>query len=439
MTIARALRLFIIATALVLCGLSVWACQQAPTAPAASEPFDLVVLGGKVMDPESGLEAVRNIGIRDGRIAAISEQRLVGRIQLDAAGQVVAPGFIDLHSHGMVVPSMWMQAFDGVTTALDLEGGNLPIPEAYAIAQAEGRPLNYGYSANWAAARSAVLAGTKLDGHFLTMLAAFAKPNWQQLATQAQSTEILRLVEQGVTVAFFGVDGTRADPGYFETVYKTAIEAGAQEAVVVDTIGIGSPEAVADLVGRTKEWLGKEVPVHFHGHNDFGLATAAALAAVRAGASWIQGTVNGMGERAGNANLPEIALALRGLYGVDTNLRLDKARAFSERLRELSGYELEPFKPLVGDNLFRRESGAVASQFHDPPAIEPYSSDLVAAERSIVLGKKSGIDSVRIKAEELGLDLSDDAQRELLARVKELGTSKRGLVTDDEFRELARG
>jgi len=111
----------------------------------------------------------------------------------------------------------------------------------------------------------------------------------------------------------------------------------------------------------------------------------------------------------------------------------------SERLRELSGYDLEPFKPLVGDNLFRRESGAVASQFHDPPAIEPYSSELVAAERSIVLGKKSGIDSIRIKAEELGLDLSDDAQRELLVRVKELGTSKRGLVTDDEFRELARG
>jgi isopropylmalate/homocitrate/citramalate synthase len=108
-------------------------------------------------------------------------------------------------------------------------------------------------------------------------------------------------------------------------------------------------------------------------------------------------------------------------------------------LRELSGYDVEPFKPLVGDNLFRRESGAVASQFHDPPAIEPYSSEVAAAERSIVLGKKSGIDSIRIKAEELGLDLSEDAQRDLLVRVKELGTTKRGLVTDEEFRRLARG
>jgi len=149
--------------------------------------------------------------------------------------------------------------------------------------------------------------------------------------------------------------------------------------------------------------------------------------------------VNGMGERAGNANLPEIALALRGLYGVETNLRLDRVRDFAERLQALSGYELEPYKPLVGDNLFRRESGAVASQFHDPQAIEPYSSDVVAAQRGIVLGKKSGIDSIRIKARELGLDLDDDAQRDLLAKVKELGTKKRDIVTDDEFRDLARG
>jgi isopropylmalate/homocitrate/citramalate synthase len=246
-------------------------------------------------------------------------------------------------------------------------------------------------------------------------------------------------VEQGITVAFFGVDGTRADPAYFETVYKTAVEAGAQEVVVVDTIGIASPEAAAELVGRTREWLGPQVPIHWHGHNDFGLATAAAVAAVRAGARWVQGTINGMGERAGNASLPEVALALRGLYGVETKLRLDRVRDFSERLREVSGYELEPYKPLVGENLFRRESGSVASQFHDPPAIEPYSSDVVGAQRGVVLGKKSGIDSIRIKAQELGLDLSDEAERELLSRVKELGTRKRDVLTDEEFLELARG
>jgi isopropylmalate/homocitrate/citramalate synthase len=226
---------------------------------------------------------------------------------------------------------------------------------------------------------------------------------------------------------------------FYERVYVSAVEAGAKEVVVVDTLGIASPEAVEELVGKTVEWVGPGVPVHFHGHNDFGLATAAAVAAVRAGATWVQGTVNGMGERAGNANLGELALTLRALYGVESNLRLDRVRDVSARVQELSGYALEPWKPVTGETLFRRESGAVASQFHDPPSIEPYSSQLVATERGIVLGKKSGLDSIRIKAEELGVDVPEDRRAEVLARVKELGTRKRGLVTDDEFRELAHG
>jgi isopropylmalate/homocitrate/citramalate synthase len=243
---------------------------------------------------------------------------------------------------------------------------------------------------------------------------------------------------EGVTVAYFGVDSTRADPAFFAQAYSTAVEAGAAEVVVVDTLGIATPEAVADLVGVTVELVGMDVPVHFHGHNDFGLATAAAVAAVQAGAAWIQGTINGMGERAGNANLLEVALALDALYGVETNLRLEQAREVSERVRELSGYQLEPWKPLVGDTLFRRESGAVASQFHDPPSIEPYSAEVVAAERAIVLGKKSGIDSIRIKADELGLVLSEEDERALLEAVKARGAEKRGLVSDDELTELAR-
>jgi isopropylmalate/homocitrate/citramalate synthase len=245
--------------------------------------------------------------------------------------------------------------------------------------------------------------------------------------------------EHGIHAAFFGVDSTRAQPDFYEQVYKSAVEAGASEVAVVDTLGIASPEAVADLVRRTVEWVGPDVPVHFHGHNDFGLATAAAVAAVRAGARWVHGTINGMGERAGNANLGEVALTLHALYGVESNLRLERVREVSERVRELSGYALEPWKPVTGETLFRRESGAVASQFHDPPSIEPYSSELVNAERGIVLGKKSGLDSIRIKAEELGLDLPEERYADVLARVKELGTRKRGLVTDDEFRELARG
>jgi isopropylmalate/homocitrate/citramalate synthase len=241
--------------------------------------------------------------------------------------------------------------------------------------------------------------------------------------------------EHGIHAAFFGVDSTRAEPDFFRRVYETAVEAGAEEVVVVDTLGIASPEAVADLVGSTVQYV-DGLPVHFHGHNDFGLATASAVAAVRAGATWVQGTINGMGERAGNANLGELALTLRALYGVETNLRLDRIREVSERVRKLSGYALEPWKPVTGETLYRRESGAVASQFHDPPSIEPYSSKLVATERAIVLGKKSGLDSIRIKADELGIDVPDERRAEVLAAVKKLGAEKRGLVTDDEFRGI---
>ena len=242
---------------------------------------------------------------------------------------------------------------------------------------------------------------------------------------------------EGIKVAFFGVDSTRADLEFVRRVYEAAVEAGAQEVVVVDTLGIATPEAAAYLVNEVVERLDYEVPVHWHGHDDFGLATAAAVAAVQAGATWVQGTVNGMGERAGNADLVEVALALEALYGIPTRLDLTKARALAGLVQELAGTPLAAWKAVTGDNLFTRESGAVAAQFHDPPAIEPYASELVGAERGIVLGKKSGLDSIRIKVAELGLDVPEDAYPALLEAVKRAGTKKRGLVTDSEFRRLA--
>lgn len=241
----------------------------------------------------------------------------------------------------------------------------------------------------------------------------------------------------GMTVAFFGVDGSRAELDFLERVYSSAVEAGAAEAVVVDTLGAATPEAASLLVSECRRWLGEQVPIHWHGHNDFGLATAAAIAAVRAGATWIHGTINGMGERAGNANLGEVAIALDALYGAELGMRFEHLLETSRLVRELSGYELEPYKPVTGENLFVRESGAVASQFHEPAAIEPFSAEIVGARREIVLGKKSGLDSIRIKAAELGLEVPEEEREGLLAEVKELGSRKKGLVSDEEFRRLA--
>ena len=243
--------------------------------------------------------------------------------------------------------------------------------------------------------------------------------------------------QSGIRVAFFAVDGTRSQLEFLKRVYLCALEAGAEEIVVVDTIGACGPEAVEFLVRQVCDWVGPKIPVHFHGHDDFGMATACAIAAVRAGATWIQGTINGMGERAGNADIAEIALALRCLYGVPVALDLSKAREVSEVVRRASGYSMEPWKPLVGENLFMRESGAVASQFHIPEAIEPYSSELVRADRRIVLGKKSGLDSIGLKARELGLVISAEQRAPILAAVKKRAIEKRGLLTDQEFRDIA--
>src|SRR6187431_2160748 len=239
----------------------------------------------------------------------------------------------------------------------------------------------------------------------------------------------------GIHVAFFGVDSSRASLDFFDRAYAAAVEAGAVEVVVVDTLGIATPEAAALLVSRALDRL--DVPVHWHGHDDFGLGTAAAIAAVQAGATWVQGTINGMGERAGNADLVEVALALEALYGIPTRLDLTRARELSRLVAEKAGTPLPPWKAVTGEALFTRESGAVAAQFHDPPAIEPYASELVGAERGIVLGKKSGLDSIRIKVAELGLDISEERFPQLLESVKRSGTKKRGLVTDAEFRRMA--
>ena len=238
------------------------------------------------------------------------------------------------------------------------------------------------------------------------------------------------------TVNFFAVDSTRSNLEFLRDVYSTAIEHGADEVSVVDTIGVCSPEAVEWLIGEVSSWVGPEIPIHWHGHNDFGMATASAVAAVRGGARWIQGTINGMGERAGNADICEVALALQCLYDMPVELDLTKARDASQVVQKAGGYSVDGWKPVVGEFLYTRESGAVANQFHIPQAIEPYSAEIVDADRRIVLGKKSGLSNIKLKGEELGLDIPEDKRAGVLAEVKDLGTKNARLVTDEEFKNI---
>lgn len=143
-----------------------------------------------------------------------------------------------------------------------------------------------------------------------------------------------------------------------------------------------------------------------------------------------------MGERAGNADLCEVALALQFLYHVPVELDLSKARETSELVQKSGNYTVDCWKPVVGKYLFTRESGGVAAQFHQPSAIEPYSADIVRADRRVVLGKKSGLVSIRMKLEELNLKAADEKHPDILDRVKTLGTTKKRLVSDQEFRTI---
>ena len=172
-------------------------------------PCDLVLAGGRVIDPETGLDAVRAVGITGGRVVAVSEDAPPAREVWDVSGQVVAPGFVDLHSHAQTVPGMLLQALDGVTTALELEGGALPVAGSYAAAEAAGRPLNFGFSASWAAARMQVLDGVHLDPDPCGALAAFRDhqdgPRWRGAAGRGEVDRVLGVLEQAVGEGAIGL------------------------------------------------------------------------------------------------------------------------------------------------------------------------------------------------------------------------------------------
>jgi imidazolonepropionase-like amidohydrolase len=180
-------------------------CTAAIARPRGAEhtvEFTVVIRGGRVVDPGQGVDMSVDLAIEDTRVAAIGPN-LRGRIILDAEGCVVAPGFVDLHSHAQTVSAHRLQAFDGVTTTLELEAGAIPVAAAYARASAEGRPLNYGYSASWAGARIQVLTGDR--GREQTMLARFADPAWQREATAAEEDRIIGMLETEVAAGALGI------------------------------------------------------------------------------------------------------------------------------------------------------------------------------------------------------------------------------------------
>lgn len=240
----------------------------------------------------------------------------------------------------------------------------------------------------------------------------------------------------GLYTAYFAVDATRADMDFLKSVYTAAVKEGqADEVVVVDTLGVATPEAMFHLTKKVKEWTG--VPVMAHCHNDFGLGTACTMFSVKAGAQYAHVTLNGLGEKTGNADLGEVALAA-SMYGIDFDIDMKKIYEASQLAEKLTKIPLSPLKPVTGEYVFMRESGVTAAQLIAyPPSVEGYSPEVVGRERGILLSKKSGKKSVGYKLEQFNIQATSEQTDEVLSKVKELGVKKKGLVSEDEFKEIA--
>ena len=242
---------------------------------------------------------------------------------------------------------------------------------------------------------------------------------------------------KGAYVVFSPYDTTRAELPFLRRLVAELERAGTVDRLrVVDTTGCALPGAIGYLIGQIRE-AAPLLPLEIHCHNDFGLACANTLAGVLAGADYASTTINGLGERCGNAATEEVALALEVLYGVKTGLDLTKLTAVSALVADLSGVLMQPNKAVVGENAFRHEAGmVVAGVLQDPFTAEPYTPELVGQRRRILIGKKSGLVSIGYKVKEMGLPIAEERFPAILTRVKQAAVKKRGALTDEEFKAL---
>jgi methanogen homocitrate synthase len=243
---------------------------------------------------------------------------------------------------------------------------------------------------------------------------------------------------RGMHVVYFPYDTTRArEEDLSNVLTRTMQEAPPDSVGVVDTMGCILPEAMKFMVRMVKK-LTNNLPVEVHTHNDFGMAVATELAGVEAGADCVHSCANGLGERTGNAALEELIVALHVLYGYDTKYNLARLPELGELVSRISRFPIAANKPILGDRNFTRESGiGVDLVVKEPLAMFGTHPALTGRKGEVVLGKKSGKLSITYNLEKLGIaDADDEAIGEMLKRVKDKGIEKRGLLTDEEFREI---
>lgn len=238
--------------------------------------------------------------------------------------------------------------------------------------------------------------------------------------------------DKGLYVSVNAEDASRSDMEFLIEFALLAKHCGADRLRFCDTVGILDPLAAFRKIRTIIDAVG--IDVEMHTHNDFGLATANALSGVYAGAKYVGVTVNGLGERAGNASLQEVVMGLKYLMGIDLKFKTEMFREVAEYVAKASGRPLPAALPIVGDNIFAHESGIHGDGvLKNPLTYEVFSPDEVGLERQIVIGKHSGTNALKAKFREYGIELGDDMAQEFLAVVRSTAVDLKRSLFDKEL------
>ncbi|MDQ2055117.1 2-isopropylmalate synthase [Halobellus sp. H-GB7] len=250
-------------------------------------------------------------------------------------------------------------------------------------------------------------------------------------AVERAVESVERVKEAGAQAMFSPMDATRTDVDFLAEILSAVDEAGVDWVNVPDTTGVATPTRFASLIREIRKHT--EAQIDVHAHDDFGLATANAMAGFEAGAAQAQVSVNGIGERAGNAAFEEVVMAAESLYDVDTGIDTTRITELSRMVEEASDIPVPANKPVVGRNAFSHESGIhAAGVIENTDTFEPgvMTPDMVGAQREFVLGKHTGTHSVRKRLEESGFTPTDAEVRDITRRVKDYGAEKERVTVD---------
>ncbi|HDH41172.1 MAG TPA: 2-isopropylmalate synthase [Candidatus Altiarchaeales archaeon] len=238
------------------------------------------------------------------------------------------------------------------------------------------------------------------------------------------------VVDHGIPCLFSPMDATRSEMPFLIRVCKGVEEAGAEIINIPDTVGVMYPSAMREFMAKIRKEIKIDLDVHCH--NDFGMAVANTLAAVEAGCNQVQVTVNGLGERAGNADLEQVVMALETLYKIKTNIKTKRIYPTSRLVERLTGIRVMPNFPIVGDNAFAHESGIhVHAVLKRAETFEPIKPEMVGAKRRLVLGKHIGVHGIDVKLKELGIKVNQKQLKEITTKVKDLGGKGKRIVEED--------